>query len=48
MSMWFFGRKRRGRRALYLIGIPWPMLLPIVLVLTFLLLMTVRGCLRGG
>lgn len=27
MSTWLFGRKKNGRRAIYSIGIPWPMLL---------------------
>ena len=33
MSIWFFGRRREGRRWLYSVNIPWSLLIVLLLTL---------------
>jgi hypothetical protein len=44
VSIWFFGRKRNGRRSIYLIGFPWYSLLMLLPLLVVVLMTSVRGC----
>jgi hypothetical protein len=46
MSIWFFGRRRQGRRWLYSVEIPY-MLLPLLLALAMAFLLPLLAWLRA-
>jgi hypothetical protein len=46
MSIWFFGRRRQGRRWLYSVSIPWNLLLALLLALASIAFIALHGWLK--